>query len=226
MLVKVFVLGRPGSGKTTVIQTLSAIARRNAYSVLCIDDYHILSRMFQADIHHEKFRTTSYGGFDVLDLSVFDTALEIVEQQVQAASQTEQDGIITIEFARDDYRQALHRFSPDFLKDAYIFFIEADLPTCIQRIHERVTKPAKQHFVSDYIMHTYYSRDNWTYVTDYIKKENSISKTVATFYNVGPLSSLTGAVDEFAHHLFQEEFVARNHRRTCTLVPTRARGEE
>jgi len=208
MLVKIFVLGRPGSGKTTAIQELSNRAHHHAYSALCIDDYNILSRMSQEDTLHEKFRTTDYGGFDVLDLSVFDTALEVLEQQAQAALQTEQDGIMTIEFARNDYRQALRRFSPDFLKDAYIFFVEADLHTCIQRIYERATKPTqlKRHFVSNYIMQTYYSKDNWTYVLDNLKTEYNIYKTIATFYNTGPLSDLIEKVNDFAEQLFAQEF--------------------
>ncbi len=216
MLIKVFVLGRPGSGKTTAIHELSNIAYHHAYSALCIDDYDILARMSQEDTLHEKFRTTDYGGFDVLEHSVFDTALEILERQTQAALQTEKDGIITIEFARDDYRQALHTFSPDFLKDAYIFFVEANLDTCIRRIHKRATKPTQlgHHFVSDYIMHTYYSKDNSTYFMDELKTEYSINKTIATFYNTGPLSNLVERVNEFAEHLFTQEFHARNYRQT------------
>ena len=209
MLVKIFFLGRPGSGKTTAIQELCDIAHRRAYSTICMDDYHILSRMSQDDTRRKKFRTTDHEGFDVLDPTVFDTTLEILEQQVQTKLQTERDGIITIEFARNDYRQALRCFSPDFLKDAYIFFIEADLNTCIQRIHQRVvnsTPDSKQHFVSNYIMHTYYSKDNWTYITDKMKAEYTINKTIATYYNTGSLPELLEAVNTFAEHLFAHEF--------------------
>ncbi len=213
MLVKIFFLGRPGSGKTTAIQELCDIAHRRAYSTICMDDYHILSRMSQEDISQKKFRTTSYGGFDVLDPTVFDTALETLEQQVQVALQTERDGIITIEFARNDYRQALSQFSPEFLKDAYIFFIEADLNTCIQRIHQRATSSttgshtsSKQHFVSDYVMHTYYSKDNWTYFIDEMKVEYTTYKKLASYYNTGSLSELLQVVNEFAEYLFAHEF--------------------
>ena len=187
-----------------------------------MDDYHILSRMSQEDTQRKKFRTTNYGGFDVLDPTVFDTALEILEQQVQTALEIERDGIITIEFARNDYRQALRCFSPDFLKDAYVFFIEADLNTCIQRIHQGVTNPitgSKRHFVSDYVMHTYYSKDNWTYVSDEMKAECSINKTIATYYNTGSLPELLKVVNEFAEHLLTHEFCLHN----SLLQPSRGR---
>ena len=85
MLVKILFLGRPGSGKTTAIQELYNLAYQRAYSTICMDDYHILARMSQEDTRHEKFRTTDYGGFDVLDPTVFDTALEILEEQARAA---------------------------------------------------------------------------------------------------------------------------------------------
>ncbi len=216
MLVKVFFLGRPGSGKTTAIQEICDMARRHAYTAICMDDYNILSRMSQEDTQREKFRTTDYGGFDVLDPVVFDTALEVLEQQVQtvqAALQTKNEGIITIEFARDDYHQALSQFSPGFLKDAYIFFIEADLNTCIQRIYQRVTSSTRRHFVSTYIMHTYYSKDNWTYVIDRIKKEYDIHGRITTYCNTGSLSELLTVVNEFADHLFTQEFGSHRYSR-------------
>ena len=213
MLVKVFFLGRPGSGKTTAIQEICEIARRRAYSAICMDDYTILARMSQEDTQREKFRTTDYGGFDVLDPTVFDSALAVLEQQVQAALQTEKDGIITIEFARNDYHQALSQFSPGFLKDAYIFFVEADLDTCIQRIYQRVMGPTRrrQHFVSEYVMHTYYSRDNWTYATSRMKKEYDIHKRITAYYNTGSLPELLSIVNEFAERLFAQEFGLRNY---------------
>ena len=208
MLVKIFVLGRPGSGKTTAIHHLLTLARQHNYSAQSIDDYSILYRMSRDEAHREQFRSTAYGGFDVLDLSIFDTALEILEQQVQTMSDQERDCIITIEFARNDYCQALSKFSPEFLKDAYVFFVDADLDTCIERIYQRVTSPlaTNNHFVSDYIMHTYYSNDNWSYVSTQLKSAHHIYKDVRSFRNTGNLPQLLNAVEDFAEMIFHTEF--------------------
>ncbi|GLV57619.1 hypothetical protein KDH_44550 [Dictyobacter sp. S3.2.2.5] len=208
MLAKVFVLGRPGSGKTTAIYHLLNVTRQHGYTALNIDDYGILYRMSRDEKHHEQFRRTAYDGFDVLDLSVFDVALQRLEQQVRALSTLEDNGIITIEFARNDYAQALRQFSPDFLQDAYIFFVDADLNTCIERIYQRIAGPQTNsgHFVSDYIMHTYYSYDNWPYVSTQLASTYHITKTIETFRNTGSVPQLLTRVEQFAEHIFSTEF--------------------
>jgi adenylate kinase family enzyme len=216
MLVKVFFLGRPGSGKTTAMYHLLALARQRNYSALSIDDYNILLHMSQQDSHHTQFRSTTFGGFDVLDPEVFDIALDVLEQQVQKMTTLEEDGIITIEFARNDYAQTLSKFSPEFLKDSYVFFVDADLDTCIERIYQRVTSPftPSNHFVSDYIMHTYYNHENWSYVSSDVKTAHHIYKGVQTFRNTGNVPSLLHTVEDFAEQLFQAEFQAQPQSKT------------
>jgi hypothetical protein len=208
MLVKVFVLGRPGSGKTTAIHHLTKIAHQRDFSALCMDDYSILQQMSHEHTYRACFRATEHNGFDVLDLSVYDTALKILEQQVQDVATTGLDGIVTIEFARNDYWHALACFSPSFLADAYFFFVDADLKTCIQRIHKRVenTHRANNHFVSDYIMHTYYHTDNWSSVKDQLASVYHTKKEVVTFRNTQTLASLQTTIETFSEHLFEREF--------------------
>lgn len=210
MLVKVFFLGRPGSGKTTAMYHLLTLARQRNYSALSIDDYNILHHMSQQDSQHTQFRSTTYGGFDVLDPAVFDLALDELEQQVQKMTALEDNGIITIEFARNDYAQTLRKFSPEFLKDSYVFFVDADLDTCIERIYQRVSSPfvPSNHFVSDYIMHTYYNHENWSYVSSDVKAAHHIYKGVRTFRNTGNVPALLHTVEDFAEQLFQAEFQA------------------
>src|SRR6266566_6758631 len=83
MVVKVFVLGRPGSGKTTAVRHIIKLAQNRGWFAIRIKDYDILYGMFQADTEHKKFRPVAHGGFDVLDFSVLDTALEKLQKIVQ-----------------------------------------------------------------------------------------------------------------------------------------------
>src|SRR5206468_9524195 len=116
MGVKLFILGRPGSGKSTAARHLNYLMRCQAWSVKHFNDYDILLEMFQADTEHKKFRPTPHNGFDATDFTVFDDALKELEKRVQA--EVARVNLLTIEFARDDYRMALKQFSADFLQDS------------------------------------------------------------------------------------------------------------
>jgi nucleoside-triphosphatase THEP1 len=140
MAVKIFILGRPGSGKSTAIRHIEAYLKKDypGWSVIPFNDYEILQEMFRVEklfpTNRPKFRETEHGGFDVVDFSVLDTVLKELERQVRGRCSTK-DELIFIEFARDDYSKALEQFSHTFLQDAHFLFLDTDVRTCIQRVH-------------------------------------------------------------------------------------------
>jgi hypothetical protein len=209
MSVKVFVLGRPGSGKSTAARHMIELASGRNYSSLFVQDYDILHKMFLNDREHERFRPTERGGFDVIDFSVLDSALQQMEEEVEVSLARKEIDMACIEFARNDYRAALNIFSPLFLRDAYIFFINSDLECCIRRVQERVTDPPlpDHHFVSEYVMRTYYSNDNWEYVVSQCEQEHKLCKEIITVHNDGPLALLLEDVSNFTERIFLREFV-------------------
>src|SRR5450759_821323 len=163
MSVKLFILGRPGSGKSAAYRHIQKYVDlyHPEWSTKRFNDYDILLGM----LLHEKlytnysedkrqFSETDHDGFDVRDFTVLDTALKELEKQVRLRCSPSKDEIIIIEFARDDYKHALKQFSANFLKDAYFLFIEADIKTCIQRVKNRVKLPqtSDDHFVSEDIL--------------------------------------------------------------------------
>ncbi len=170
MVVKVFVLGLPGSGKSAAIRHLDTLARDCQWVVDCINDYDILYEMFEADSEGLLFKSTDYGGFDVIDLTAFDIALQKVERRITrlerqwVSIKNNRKKIVFIEFARNDYCQALKQFTAPFLKDAFFIFVKATIPVCKHRVQERVKRRQNEedhdnHFVSDYIFETYYNQD-------------------------------------------------------------------
>jgi adenylate kinase family enzyme len=215
--VKVFVLGRPGSGKTTAVRHLVELAKERDWNITRIKDYDILYSMFrsESDPEYKRFRPTAHGGFDVIDLSVFDTALEKLEKIVEEEERrnSHKDELIIIEFARNDYRDALKCFNSDFLRSSYFIFVDADIETCIRRIHDRITScPATEdnHYVSEHIIKSYYYRDNWEYMGSHLKKVYGIEeRRIEAVNNMGSLQEFITRVNRFADTIFTEELIPR-----------------
>lgn len=175
MPVKLFVLGRPGSGKSKAVQNIEEFIKPEGWITHPFKDYGILENMFQEDVLHKRFRPSEYEGFDVLghpyiykgfdviDRPVFDEALKVLESDIhQSIPNIEENTLIIIEFARDDYDWAFQQFSQDFLQGAYFILIDTDLETCKRRIHERVNHyvTPDDHFVSDFALDTHYFKQN------------------------------------------------------------------
>src|SRR5215471_15205714 len=108
MSVKLFILGRPGSGKSTAARHVSKVAHDNGWFAAHIDDYKILYSKFKTDVEHQRFRPTEQDGFDVIDSSVLDESLnEMAERVRKMTRHLEKERLIIIEFARGDHRKAL-----------------------------------------------------------------------------------------------------------------------
>src|ERR1700751_5396524 len=130
MVVKLFILGLPGSGKSTISQYISEYASDRHWSTMHFYDYSILCQMFKED-SGRQFRPTGYDGFDVLDLSAIDRALQQLEHVVSRyLSISHFEEIILIEFSRNNYEQAFRIFSQEILKDAYFLHLNVDLDIC------------------------------------------------------------------------------------------------
>ncbi len=210
MAVKVFLLGRPGSGKTTAFYIIEKIAHKKKKKALRFREYTILRDMARQEDYKDKFRLIEeYDGFDILDTSVFIESARLLEKQIQShISASKENELIFIELARDDYSQAMNCFSHEFLKDAYIFFFEADLETCIKRIHYRVAHPRKTdgHYVSDYILKSYYSKDNLPYMEYKFRLDYNIQKRVMIIENTDSFKKFAKKTKDNAKFIFAWEF--------------------
>ncbi len=215
MPIKLFILGRPGSGKSTAYRYIQAYMEQwyPCWSISRYLDYNFLYAMylrekrFPDNNRPQQFRSTKFGGFDVLDFSVLDTALKNLEKQAWQSYSPLEDELIVIEFARDDYKKALRQFRATFLKDAYFLFIEADLPTCIQRVKDRVVEPSTidNHFVSEDILTTYYGERN---ILPDFKKDFRVAidkKRVKIISSQGSLSAFNTKVEKFIQAILPQE---------------------
>ncbi len=206
MSAKVFVLGRPGSGKSTAARQVKRFLMQREWTAQHINDYEILRKMFLADTQRIRFRPTEHNGFDAIDLTVMDIALHEVEAKVYTCLPSV--NLVTIEFARNDYREALQQFAPSFLKDAYFLFLDADIETCLQRVHERVmhSNSLDDHpSFSDAIFRCYYQKENGAYMAACLQKEFGLQKQVKVINNTGSLDDFTHNIEQFADEIFRQE---------------------
>jgi len=219
MAVKVFVPGRPGSGKSVAIRCMAELAGDRGLSTTHVKDYTILQKMFvqDRDKEHRQFRQTDYGGFDVCDFSVLDAAIEQLDEDIQKLEDAHDNSVIFIEFARENYKASFDLFKKTPLNTAYFLFVESDLEDCIERIYKRVCERQQpdHHFVSEYIMRTYYDKDNWTYMKTNFARDFGIQEQhIATVYNNGSFEEFLRNMKSSADALFhtalnvQEELIS------------------
>lgn len=199
MVVKLFILGLPGSGKSGAALHISDFMRDHKWIVAYFRDYDILYEMYKEDDEGKRFSSTKasgYDGFDVLDFSAPDEALEKLERKVswrQKPAVGEKD-LIIIEFSRVDYCKALNFFASHLTSDAYILFIDAEIPVCKRRIKNRVEYPKTldDHYVSEYIFTAYYEQDHRDYanlVASQIKMQFSVrDENIQVIYNGSTVS--------------------------------------
>src|SRR6266581_7233693 len=218
MTVKVFVLGRPGSGKTTAVRHIQELVASKGHTARRFKDYDILYKMYEEDceVGGNNFRAASEecGGFDILNYKMFDIALKRLEASVEEYLASEENAsiksreIITIEFARNNHFDSLEVFDAEFLADAYFIFLNAEMETCKKRIHDRVTYPPRPdyHFVSDYIMDAYYSQENWNYILNTFLKHAGFNDKAIIYQNDGSLPGLRSKLADFIEKIFAKEF--------------------
>lgn len=202
MLRKLFVLGCSGSGKSTAARYINMLVRDIGWSAIHISDYRILYDMFQNDTAGKRFRRVAYDGFDVLDPYVYDKALLQIEREVLCLH-SKANGLILIEFARDDYGKALKLFGDGFLRDAYFLLLDCDPDICIQRIRLRAICPrtSDDHFVPEHIVKTYRRKENRSYITLSLKKDFAIDdQYIEVIDNIGSCNEFGEKLKHFVEN--------------------------
>jgi hypothetical protein len=213
MVVKLFVLGLPGSGKSTVCRHIEDyVAGYTGWSTIRINDFDILYEMCKEDTDGKYFHSIpgyTGRGFNIHDVSAFDMALKKMKRMIQNYIPFQPwEELIVIEFSRNDYGHAFEQFGHPFLEEAYFLFLNADIETCKKRIQYRIHNPTtpEDHFVSDYIFNTYYSRDTRQYPPSNLREVYGVSnQRIEVIDNNGSFQDIVTRIDQFISTIFQLE---------------------
>lgn len=209
MSEKLLIAGLPGSGKSSVAGLISMFARDSQWSTRHFSDYKLLYEMYRQD-KKGQFKPAGFGGFDILDLNVYDNAINMLEQEVnQSSSSTKSEELLMIEFSRNNYQQAFNQFSEKFLIDAYFLYLSVGFETCRKRICERTLHPStsEDHYVSDYALRTYYLEDDGLYLPQILEDNYGINRQrVLIIENNGLLSEASSNINSFVQDIFSGKF--------------------
>jgi adenylate kinase family enzyme len=146
MVVKLFVFGLPGSGKSTVSRSIVDHVHRTykQWYVRRLCDYNILFEMFKQDTKHKNFYTEKHNGFYVTNPNMYDIALMRLEQLANRV-RPNSNQLLVVEFARSDYLKAIKTFENSFFYNSAFIFLYTDINTCIERIAQRIEHPHYNH---------------------------------------------------------------------------------
>ena len=202
VVLKLFILGLPGSGKSTISRHITTYLKyRNWESARC-SDHIILRELWLADTEHIQFKPVEHGGFDVIDFNVMNVAIRILEQELNKHISLSRfpKKILLIEFARNDYRRAFRQFSDTFLHGAYFLYLDVDTEICKSRIQDRITNPSSEDdfYVSEDIFNSYYNKDDGRSIPHILASDHGIQKErVIVIDNSGSLADSIAQVYQF-----------------------------
>jgi len=219
MSVKVFILGLPGSGKSAIARSIVDYVNHqhiNAqndqqWSAIRFNDYAILLDMFRQDTEGKRFKSAYPSGFDVLDLEVFDEALRVFEQGLDAymnSLKSDEKKLVIVEFSRNDYRHAFQQFSSTFLQDSYFIHLGADVKICKQRVYKRrsdLSYPEDNFPVSDFIFETYYNHDDGKFLDQILNKYGVDRGRILVIDNNGEEQSISADIKAFIDAILFED---------------------
>ena len=210
MGITLFVLGLPGSGKSTVSRYIvNYVKRKHANRVAKhINDYDMLFREFEEEISHKRFRPTRrYKGFIVKDPTVYNEVLKKVENTVSSFSASEEFAVV--EFVRKSYEEAFKFFNHSFVvNNSYFLFLDTDVATCKRRIHERAISPKSNddHYVPSLVFRLYDVRRNKFYIKAGLNADFGIDDSrIAVIQNKGELQSILLEVEKYVDFILEHE---------------------
>jgi adenylate kinase family enzyme len=158
----VFLIGRPGCGKSIVYKILVEQLRARGYKgdITRVDDFPILKGIFEKDVEQKRHRRFPGGGMKITDDNVWrDLSMALNEQALKLQSE---NSLLFIEFSRDSYVQAFKNFSPEVMQNSVIIYIDAPFDVCWERNARRAReeKGLDAHLVSREEMEKTYLNDD------------------------------------------------------------------
>lgn len=196
----IFLLGRPGSGKSAIYRILSKklVERGLAKEVTRMDDFPVLQELLDRDTGFKRHYRKE-GGFVVTDFTILDDVLKEINEKLK--KMTASGKIIFAEFARDRYSNAMKNFGREVLDKSLILYIYCPFDVCVERnvrrFKESGGKSVDDHIAPTDIMEKYYKYED--YEEFFLKSENELKKQAPA--EVVVVRNDTGGVENLEREL-------------------------
>ena len=173
----VFLLGRPGCGKSAIYRALEQRIREAglAKEVMRMDDFPVLKELLDRDVEFKRHYKKE-GGFVVTDFTLLDDVLKEMNTKLKALQKAGR--VIFVEFARDKYANALKNFDRGVLDRSLLLYIYCPFDLCVarnvRRFKEAKGKSVDDHIAPSDIMEKYYRHDDYEEL--FLKSETELKQ--------------------------------------------------
>jgi adenylylsulfate kinase-like enzyme len=173
----IFLLGRPGSGKSAIYRILSKrfVEEGIAKEVTRMDDFPVLQELLGRDKEFKRHYRKE-GGFVITDLALLDDVL--TEMNAELKRGVAPGKITFVEFARNSYSRAMENFDREVLDRSLILYVYCPFDICmarnIRRFEEAGEKTSDEHIAPSDIMECYYKRDDYEEL--FLKSEEELKR--------------------------------------------------
>ena len=159
----VFLLGRPGCGKSFVYENLLKRLRETekVEKVTRLDDFPVLKELLDKDTEFKR-HVRKEGGFEVTDFTIVDEVLRVINGRLPSVK--EENDLVFVEFVRDSYLSAFKNFSSDTFGKSLLLYIYCPFEVCLarnrKRFEEQKGNALDDHIVPTDLMNSYYKNDD------------------------------------------------------------------
>ncbi len=152
----IFIIGKPGSGKSTFINTIVGNLSDDIKSNIKVhNDSDILYEMALNKVFPESLHLYEECGFKILDNKVYEHAIINLNKNISSQLGNEKYKIHIVEFSRNEYVKTFSLFEFLSLHYVHIVYINTSFELCLLRNSKR-----KKRKVPEDIMTSYYISDD------------------------------------------------------------------